>query len=72
MGYLDDLIITPFGLALAIRLIPPDVLAECREKARATMDGDRPTSRAAAAVIVAIWLLALALAVVVVWRLVRD
>jgi uncharacterized membrane protein YkvA (DUF1232 family) len=32
LGYLDDLIITPLGLALAIRLIPPEVLAEARVK----------------------------------------
>ena len=33
LGYLDDLIITPLGLVLAIRMIPADVLAEAREKA---------------------------------------
>src|SRR5574339_949151 len=33
LGYLDDLIITPLGLALAIRLIPPGVLAEARVRA---------------------------------------
>jgi uncharacterized membrane protein YkvA (DUF1232 family) len=33
LGYLDDLIITPLGLALAIRLIPAEVLTEAREKA---------------------------------------
>ena len=32
LGYLDDLIITPLGLALAIRLIPPGVLEEARGK----------------------------------------
>jgi len=31
LGYLDDLIITPLGLALAIRSIPADVLAEARD-----------------------------------------
>lgn len=31
LGYLDDLIITPLGLVLAIRLIPAEVLAEARE-----------------------------------------
>ena len=31
LGYLDDLVIIPLGVALAIRMIPPPVLAECRE-----------------------------------------
>lgn len=33
IGYLDDLIITPVGIAVAIRLIPAEVMAEAREKA---------------------------------------
>lgn len=32
LGYLDDLLITPGGLWLAIRLIPPEVLEEARGK----------------------------------------
>jgi uncharacterized membrane protein YkvA (DUF1232 family) len=35
LGYLDDLILVPLGIAFAIRMIPEDVLYECREKARA-------------------------------------
>lgn len=31
LGYLDDLILVPLGLYIALKLIPPDVLAECRE-----------------------------------------
>jgi uncharacterized membrane protein YkvA (DUF1232 family) len=72
LGYLDDLIIAPLGIALAIRMIPPQVMAECREKAQAAVGQGRPTSWAAAAVIVVIWLLAAALVVVVVWRIVRG
>ena len=34
LGYLDDLILVPLGIALAVRMIPPEVLAECRAKAR--------------------------------------
>ena len=30
IGWLDDLIIVPAGIALALRLIPPDLLAEFR------------------------------------------
>ncbi len=64
LGYLDDLLIVPAGLALAVRLIPAPVLAECRM--RATVEAERPTSRAAALIIVAIWI---AIAVFVVYRL---
>ncbi len=55
LGYLDDLIIVPLGLILVIRLIPPEVLATSREKAVVTIA--RPKSRAAAWLIVIIWLL---------------
>jgi uncharacterized membrane protein YkvA (DUF1232 family) len=57
VGYIDDLIIVPIGIALAIRLIPPDVMAECRERAIAAQD--RPVSKAAAAFVIVIWLLAI-------------
>jgi len=72
LGYLDDLVLVPLGVALALRMIPQTVLAECREKARATMGQDKPTNWAAAAVIIAIWLLLAALAVMVVARAIRD
>ena len=54
LGYLDDVIIVPLGILLAVRLIPADILAEHR--AAASEAGQRPTSRAAAAVIIAIWI----------------
>ena len=59
LGYLDDLLLVPLGIAIALRLIPPDVLADCRAQAQATLD--RGAGRAAAAVIVALWLLGAAL-----------
>ena len=54
IGYLDDVIIVPLGIVLAVRLIPADILAEHR--ATASELGKRPTSRTAAVVIVAIWI----------------
>ena len=59
LGYLDDLIIVPLGIALVIRLIPPEIMTEHR--ALATAAQDRPVSPIAAAVIVAIWVLAIGL-----------
>jgi uncharacterized membrane protein YkvA (DUF1232 family) len=55
LGYLDDLVLVPLGVAIAIRMIPPEVMEECREEARKA-DG-RPVNRVAAAVVVAVWLL---------------
>ena len=57
LGYLDDLILVPLGIALSIRMIPPHVLAECRARAQESMASGRPVSRIAAAVIIGIWLL---------------
>lgn len=57
LGYLDDLVLVPLGLALVIRLLPEDVLASAREKAQRTTE--RPTSKLAAGAIVAVWLLVL-------------
>ncbi|MCI0399676.1 MAG: DUF1232 domain-containing protein [Chloroflexi bacterium] len=56
LGYLDDLVLIPLGIALALRMIPPAVMAEARARAEALAGRDKPTSRAAAAVIVLIWL----------------
>jgi uncharacterized membrane protein YkvA (DUF1232 family) len=58
LGYLDELILLPGAIYLAIKLIPADVLAECRRQAAARAAGStlRPKSYAAAAVIVLIWL----------------
>lgn len=57
LGYLDDLIIAPLGLAIAIKLIPVNVLAECRAQAQMVSAQDQPLRWAAAAVIITIWLL---------------
>jgi uncharacterized membrane protein YkvA (DUF1232 family) len=64
LGYLDDLILIPAGVVLARRMIPPMVLAECRVRAREVMAAGKPVNRAAAVVIVAIWLIAAALTAV--------
>jgi uncharacterized membrane protein YkvA (DUF1232 family) len=58
LGYLDDLIITPGGLWLAIRMIPPEVLAEARAKV-ATSGVDRSLGYMGAAVIIFMWIVIL-------------
>ena len=63
LGYLDDLILIPLGVALAVRMIPEPVLAECREKARRASRESRPVNRVAAVAVVAVWLALAALAI---------
>ena len=55
LGYLDDLVIVPLGLALILRLIPEEVKHAAREQALAL--AGKPTSRGMAVAIVTIWLL---------------
>jgi uncharacterized membrane protein YkvA (DUF1232 family) len=60
LGYLDDLVLVPLGVAVAIRLIPPHIMTESRAKAAAHLDDDRPQFRIMTAVIILIWLVILA------------
>jgi len=55
-GYLDDLILIPLGIALLLKVIPSEVMAECREKAAISMAGGKPRNWIAAAIIVLIWI----------------
>ena len=57
IGYLDDLILVPLGIALALKMIPPAVLAECREKARTDTTRRKLTNWIAATFILCIWVL---------------
>ena len=54
LGYLDDLVIVPLGIWLAIRLIPPVLLAEHRQAAMARHQ-PRPMSWVGAAIILGLW-----------------
>ena len=62
VGYLDDLVIVPLGILAVVKLVPAEILAELREEAARRLAA-RPRSWAGAAVIVALWLILLAIAV---------
>ena len=63
LGYLDDFILIPMGIALAIKLVPHSVLAECRARAQETIHNGKPVNWLAGAVIVVIWLALAALCI---------
>lgn len=68
LGYLDDLIITPLGIALALKMIPAEVMTEARRQSEELMRQGKPISRAGAVLVIAVWLVIL---VIMVWWLAR-
>jgi uncharacterized membrane protein YkvA (DUF1232 family) len=69
LGYLDDLVLISLGIALAIKMIPPGIVAEHRERAQADMAAGKPVNWIAAAVVVVVWISLATLAVYLVARL---
>ena len=69
LGYVDDLILVPLGVMLAIKMIPAAIMIEYREKAKTIIDQGKPVNRVAAVVIIAIWLLLAALGIALIVRL---
>jgi uncharacterized membrane protein YkvA (DUF1232 family) len=56
VGYLDDLVIVPLGILLAVKLVPPELLSEFRTAA-ANAEGERLLGKRGATVIVLLWIL---------------
>ena len=70
IGLLDDALLVPLGIWIAIKLIPPHAYAAGREQARAWRDSraDRPSSRLMVAAIVTVWIAAAALCAIWAWH----
>jgi uncharacterized membrane protein YkvA (DUF1232 family) len=72
LGYLDDLILLPLGVKLALSLIPEKILEENRLRAQEIIAQGKPVNRIAGIVIVAVWLVIVAVVVIVLVRLYRN
>lgn len=55
LGYLDELVVLPVGVAVALRLIPDEVMDDCRERAADEIDVGR-ARWVVAGVVVLLWL----------------
>ncbi|MEZ0536640.1 YkvA family protein [Caldicellulosiruptoraceae bacterium PP1] len=56
LGYLDDLVLIPLGVALAIKMIPPHIMQECRLQAQDVFKDGKPKNWVAGAIIIIIWM----------------
>jgi uncharacterized membrane protein YkvA (DUF1232 family) len=65
LGYLDDLLIVPLGILLAVKLVPAPLMMAFREEAARRQE--RPVSRGGVVVIVATWIVAAAMVAWWVW-----
>jgi len=55
LGYLDDLLLVPLGIALAVRLVPPSVMEDCRRRAQGVLSKRPLAAWVVSGVIVALW-----------------
>ncbi len=67
-GYLDDLVLVPLGAYLAVRLIPQQVMSDCRLKAQEVMAEGKPVNKTAAVVIVLVWIASIVAVGILVYR----
>lgn len=63
LGYLDDVILIPLGITLVIKLIPAEVLAECRLEAEEIFKDGKPRNWIAGTVIILLWVAIVALVI---------
>jgi len=57
LGYLDDLILIPLGIKLALKMIPPQIMSKYRKQVQTNPPNSKPKNWIAAATIVMVWLL---------------
>ena len=68
LGYLDDLVVIPLGIALALKMIPAEVMIDARGQAEELLRQGKPISRAGAIMVIAIWLIIIT---ALVWSIAR-
>ncbi len=68
LGYVDDLILVPLGIVLALRMIPTEVMVDCRQASAAAQHDQGQRRWAGAALTLAIWVVLMAISVLLVLK----
>lgn len=72
LGYLDDMLLLPLAIALAIKMIPPEIWEDCKKRADNQIGSGLTCSLTAGIVIVLIWIVSIGGATFLVWQLLRN
>jgi uncharacterized membrane protein YkvA (DUF1232 family) len=72
LGYLDDLIIVPLGIAIALRMIPPQVIIDARKQAGEILYQAKPINPFGAFIVIVIWLAVIFVTLFVVFHLILQ
>lgn len=72
LGYLDDLILLPLGIGIAVKLIPAAVMTECRQQAQTHLAQSNPGKWQGTLIIITLWILGLVLVGWLVMRLISG
>lgn len=72
LGYLDDMILLPLGIALAIRLVPKPIWEECLQQAERELSNGLPRSRMGVVIMIAIWVIAIGIVGSLIYRVWID
>ena len=68
LGYLDDLVLIPLGVTVALKMIPEEVMEDCSIHSKEVMSKKKPINRIAAVVIICIWLMLIVMTLTLVVR----
>ncbi|MBA7644195.1 hypothetical protein ES703_51932 [subsurface metagenome] len=71
LGYLDDLVLIPLGVAVALKMIPEKIMEDCRIRSKEVTSKKKPINRVAAVVIICIWLMLIVMTIALVVRAAR-
>jgi uncharacterized membrane protein YkvA (DUF1232 family) len=72
LGYLDDLVITPLGLFIALRMIPADVMIEARQRAAAGAGPGAAARRAGVVIVLLTWAVVLTATLALLMRMMQE
>jgi uncharacterized membrane protein YkvA (DUF1232 family) len=72
LGYIDDLVLIPLGITLLIRMMPKDVLEECRQKAKVSPPDNKPKQWTGAVIVVFLWIIAIYVTFRIVVRIIQH